>query len=49
MCYLSAVLNVQAELSSTREIERFKIELENTGFANAPYDNVVFTFHPRFC
>ena len=48
MCCLSAVLNVKAELSSTREIERFKIELENTGFANAPYDNVVFTFHPSF-
>ena len=39
---------MQAELSSTREIETFKIELENTGFTNAPYDNVVFTFHPSF-
>ena len=45
---LLIVLNLQAELRSTDEIESVKMELEITGFANAAYDNVMFKFHPNF-
>lgn len=42
------LLGVQAALRSTNVIESVKIQLEGVGFANAPYDNVLFTFHPSF-
>eukprot|EP00904_Undaria_pinnatifida_P013653 jgi/Undpi1/9418/HiC_scaffold_27.g11875.m1 len=39
---------MKAALRSTNVIESVKIQLEGVGFANAPYDNVLFTFHPSF-